>query len=270
MLLVGRKIKDINDLKDALKSEFEMKDLGPAKRILGIDIFRDRKKGILFLSQADYVQKVLKTFGMLKSKSVSTPIPSHYKLKSAKESISNAELEYMQKVPYCNVVGSLMYAMIATRPNIAYGVGLVSRFMNFPSKELWQVVKWLLRYLKGSGKLGLVYCKPENDQIELKGYCDVDFAAELDRKRSLTGYVFFIGGNVISWKSSLQHIVALSTNEAEYVGLTAIWLKGIINELKIECCSMKLYCNSQSAIHLSKNSMFHERTKHIDVRLHFV
>ena len=275
MLIIGKEIKDINDLKIALNSEFEMKDLGPAKRILGIDIYRDRKRGILSLSQADYIQKVLKTFGMLESKQVSTPIPSHYKLKSVKGSISNTELEYMKKVPYCNAVGSLMYAMIATRPDIAYGVGLVSRFMSLPSKEHWQAVKWLLRYLKGSGKLGLFYSKPRNNQIELKGYCDADFAADLDRRRSLSGYVFTIGENVISWKSSLQHIVALSTTEAEYVALTeamkeAIWLKGIINELKIECCSVRLYCDSQSAIHLSKNSMFHERTKHIDVRLHFV
>ena len=110
----------------------------------------------------------------------------------------------------------------------------------------------------------------------MKGYCDADFAADLDRRRSLTGYCFTIGRNLISWKSSLQqHIVALSTIEVKYVALTeaikeAIWLRGITNELGIMCSSMKLFCDSQNAIHLSKNSMFHKRTKHIDVRLHFV
>ena len=181
----------------------------------------------------------------------------------------------MKKVPYSNAVGSLMYAMIASRPDIAYGVGLVSRFMSCPSKEHWQAVKWLLRYIKGSLNKGLVYKKVELDQIEVKGYCDADYAADLDKRRSLTGYVFTLGGNLVSWKSTLQHVVALSTTEAEYIALTeaikeAIWIKGIINELGIKSSSVKLYCDSQSAIHLSKNTMFHERTKHIDVRLHFV
>ena len=169
----------------------------------------------------------------------------------------------------------MMYDMIATRPNIAYGVGLVSRFMSCPSKDHWQAVKWLLRYLNGSSKLGLVYGKAKNDQVKIKSFCDANFAADLDKRRSLTSYVFTLGGNVVSWKSTLQHIVALSTTEAEYVALTetikeGIWLKGITNELGISGNLVKLFCDSQSSIHLSKNTTFHERTKHIDVRLHFV
>ena len=123
--------------------------------------------------------------------------------------------------------------------------------------------------------LGLVYGKAENNQVDIKGFCDADFATDLDKRRSLIGYVFTIGGNVVSWKSTLQHIVALSTTDAEYVALTeaikeGIWLKGITHELGINGNLVKLFCDSQSAIHLSKNTMFHERTKHIDVRLHFV
>ena len=129
---------------------------------------------------------------MLEAKGVSTPIPAHYKLKSEKDSMTKAEQEYMQMVPYSNAVGSMMYAMIATRPDIAYGVGLVSRFMSNPSKTHWCVVKWLLRYLKNSTKLGLIYKKVDLDQVELNGYCDTDFAADLDRRRSLTRYCFTI------------------------------------------------------------------------------
>ena len=114
------------------------------------------------------------------------------------------------------------------------------------------------------------------EQVEIRDYCDAYFVADLDKRRSLTGYCFTLGGNLISWKSSLQHIVALSTTtEAEYVALTeaikeVIWLNGITNELGIACSLVKLLCNSQSAVHLSKNNMFPERTKHIDMRLHFV
>ena len=169
----------------------------------------------------------------------------------------------------------MMYAMIATRPDIAYGVDLVSRFMSFPSRDDWQAVKWLLRYLNGSSKLGLVYGKAKNDQVKIKSFCDANFAADLDKRRSLTGYVFTFGGNVVSWKSTLQYIVVLSTMEAEYVALTeaikqGIRLKGITNELGISGNLVKLFCDSQSAISLSKNTIFHERTKHIDVKLDFV
>ena len=125
--------------------------------------------------------------------------------------------------------------------------------------------------MKGSSKLGLEYKKEEESQIELKGYYDSDFAADLDKRRSISHYCFTVGGNTNSRKSSLQHIMALSTTEVEYVSRIegmkeVIWLKGIVNELGIKCSSVKLYCDSQSAIHLSKNLMFHERTKHIDVR----
>ena len=135
MLIICKNMAEINKLKKALKSEFEMKDLGVAERILGIDILRDRKKGILSLTQSGYVKKVLKEFGMVEAKTVSTTIPAYYKLKSAKRTLIDAELQYMRKVPYSNAVGSMMYAMIGTRPDIAYRVGLVSRFMSNPSKE---------------------------------------------------------------------------------------------------------------------------------------
>ena len=181
----------------------------------------------------------------------------------------------MKKVPYLNIVGCLMYAMVATIPDIAYGVGLASRFMSCPSKVHWQVVKWLLRYLNGSSNLGLVYGNNEADGNYIKGYCDADYATDLDKRRSITGYSFIVGGNLINWKSKFQHIVVLSTTEAEYMALTkavkeAIWLKGITTELGLKDTSVTIYYDSQSAIHLSKNTMFHERTKHIDVCLHFV
>lgn len=181
----------------------------------------------------------------------------------------------MKKVPYSNVGGSLMYAMIETRLDTAYGVSLVSRFMSKPFKKHWNVVKWLLRNLKGSMNKGLVYSSNTKGISYIEGFCDSDYTADLNKRRSLTGYVFTIGGNLVSLKSILYHIIALSTTEAEYVTLTkaikeSIWLQGITRELGMVEQVPKVYWDSQSAIHFFKNSAFHERTKHIDVRLHFV
>lgn len=183
------------------------------------------------------------------------------------------EEEYMKTIPYPNAIGSIMYSMIGSRPDLAYPVGMVSRFMSNPSKEHWKAVKWVMRYMKGTQDMCLKFEK--QDKFEIRGYCDSDYATDLDKRRSIIGFVFTAGGNTISWKSGLQRVVALSTTEAEYMALTeavkeAIWLKGLAAEMGFEQESMEVMCDSQSAIALSKNSVHHERTKHIDVRYHFI
>ena len=155
----------------------------------------------------------------------------------------------MEKVSYSNVVGSLMYATIWTRLDIAYGVSLVSRFISKPSKDHWNVVKWLLRYLKGSLNKGLVHSSNIEGSNCIEGFCDSDYTADLDKRRSLTWYAFTICENLISWKSNLQHIVAFSTIETEYVALTEaikefIWLQGITHELGMVKKVPKVYCDS--------------------------
>lgn len=112
-------------------------------------------------------------------------------------------------------------------------------------------------------------------EFEVKGYCDSDYASDLDRRRSITGYVFLVGGNTVSWRSGLQHIVALFTTEAKYMALVeatkeGLWLKGITSEFGFQQKKVEIFCDSQSALCLAQNSVFHERTKHIDVRLDFI
>ena len=157
---------------------------------------------------------------MQDSKLVNTLVLAHYKLSSVKEDLPKEEAAYMKKMPYSNVVGSLMYAMISTRPDMAYGVSLVSRFMSKPSKDHWKAVKWLMRYIRGSMSVGLVYESRKEGGSCISGYCNSDYVADLDKRRSITGHAFTVGRNLVSWKSNLQHIVALSTTEAEYVALT--------------------------------------------------
>ncbi|GJT87968.1 retrovirus-related pol polyprotein from transposon TNT 1-94 [Tanacetum coccineum] len=173
------------------------------------------------------------------------------------------------------VKSSLMYLMVCTRPDIAYAVSIVSRYLANPGKNHWEAVKWILKYLKGTADVGLVYGRDQGKHVDVDGFVDADYAKDPDKGRSITGYVFMVHGCVVSWKATLQHVVALSTTEAEYMALTeavkeSIWLKGLLIELGVNLRSVVVNCDNQSAIHLSRNAMFHERTKHINVRYHFI
>lgn len=137
MLIACKHKAEILKLKDALSSEFEMKDLGNTKRILGMDISRDRNKSVLTLFQEGYLKKIVDIFGMNQAKLVSTPIGAHFKLMFFRKDEEKQEASYMRGVPYSNAVGSIMYAMVSTRPDLAYGVGLVSRFMSKPGRVHW-------------------------------------------------------------------------------------------------------------------------------------
>jgi hypothetical protein len=171
----------------------------------------------------------------------------------------------MSRVPYPSVVGSLMYAMVCTRPDIAHVVGVVSRYMNNLGKEHWEAVKWILRYLRGTANHALCF---GGSETVLQGYVDSYMAGDKDSRRSTTWYVFTIGGTTISWISKLQKVVALSTTEVEYVvaieaSKEMIWLHRFMEELGKKQENRKLYGESESAIHLAKNSTFHSNTKHI-------
>ena len=270
MLIAAKSVAEINKIKKDLSEGFEMKDMGAASRILGIDISRNRSKGTLELSQSGYLNRVLDRFHMSEAKGVSTPMGAHFKLASV---TSEEECVDTEKVPYASAIGSIMYAMVGTRPDVAQAIGVLSRFMGNPGKVHWTPVKWLLRYLKNSSDLKLVYTQGKDLQVQ--GYSDSDYAADLDRRRSTTGYVFTVGGNTVSWKSNLQSIVALSTTEAEYVALTeavkeALWIKGLLSDMGIEQQKALVWSDSQSAISLSKNNSFHERTKHIAIKYYFI
>ncbi|KAG8501848.1 hypothetical protein CXB51_004653 [Gossypium anomalum] len=235
------------------------------------DIYMQQPEGFTVSEKEDYVC-LLKKFNMRSAKPVSTPLAAHFRLSSTLSPQSDDEIEYMSHVPYSSAVGSLMYAMVCSRPDLSYAVSAVSRYMANPSKEHWKAVQWILRYLRGTTDVCLQFGRTEDGVI---GYVDADFAGDLDRRRSLTGYVFTIGGCAISWKATLQTTVALSTTEAEYMAITeackkAIWLKGLFSELNEDLQISTVFCDSQSAIFLTKDQMFYERTKHIDVRYHFV
>ena len=168
-----------------------------------------------------------------------------------------------------------MYAMVCTRPDLAYAVSIVSRFMHNPGKAHWEAVKWIFRYLKGYPDLGLVFDQHRADPGGAVGYVDADYGGDLDRRRSLSAYIFTLCGSAISWYSSLQAIVVLSTNEAEYIAATegmkeAIWLQGLVSELGLQQDVLVILCDSQTAVHLTRNNKYHSRTKHIEIKHHFI
>ena len=138
-----------------------------------------------------------------KTKHVSTPLAPHFKLSASQCPKTEEEREYMSKVPYSNAVGSLMYAMVCTRPDISHAVGTVSRYMHNPGKEHWQAVKWILRYIQKTLDVGLIFEKDDMVGQQVVGYCDSDYDGDLDKHRSTTGYVFTLAKAPVSWKSTL-------------------------------------------------------------------
>ena len=170
VLIVGQDVSVIGNLKDLFKS-FDMEDLGPARKILGMQILCDRKDKKLWLSQENYIERVLERFNMKHVKLVSTPPSSHFKLRKTSCSSSKKEKGDIASIIYSLVVGSLMYAMVCTQPNITHTVGVVSRFMVKPRKDHWEVVKWIFKYLRGSSKLFLTF---GDSKLVLKGYVDAN------------------------------------------------------------------------------------------------
>ncbi|GJX88498.1 retrovirus-related pol polyprotein from transposon TNT 1-94 [Tanacetum coccineum] len=275
MLIACKSKAEIGSTKSLLKKEFDMKELGEAKKILGMEIVRDQSRKILRVSQSGYVSKILNNFRIDNGKSVKMPLGGHFKLSLKDCPVRDCDVERMSKVPYANAVGSLMYLMVCTRPDIAYAVSVVSRYLANPGKNHWEAVKWILKYLRGTANVGLVYGTDRGNHVDVTGFVDSDYAKDPDKGRSITGYAFLVQGCVVSWKAMLQHVVALSTTEAEYMAFTgavkkSIWLRGLLEELGVELNTVAVNCDNQGAIHLSWNHVFHEWTKHINVRYHFI
>ncbi|KAE8664067.1 hypothetical protein F3Y22_tig00112857pilonHSYRG00227 [Hibiscus syriacus] len=174
------------------------------------------KVGDLLLSQAEYINKVLSRFNMQDAKPVSTPLGVHFRLSEEQSPKTEEERAQMVKVMYASAIGSLIYDMVCTRPDIAQAVGAVSRYMNNPGKVHWKAVKWILRYLRGTTNKALCF---KGGDTTLTGYVDADLAENVNIRMSTTGYVYTLGGTAVSWVSQLHKIVSLSTTEAEYVAV---------------------------------------------------
>ncbi|KAJ4781946.1 polyprotein [Rhynchospora pubera] len=266
LIFTGNSGEMIEEFKKAMMREFEMTDLGLMSYFLGLEI-KQSDDGI-FISQEAYAKEVLKRFNMANCNPVSTPVECGVKLsRHDKGNVIDATL-------YKSLVGSLRY-LTCTRPDILYAVGLVSRFMEEPRTTHWKAIKRILRYIQGTLSLGLFYDSSAND-FGVCGYSDSDWGGDTDDRKSTSGFVFYVGNTAFTWLSKKQPIVTLSTCEAEYVAAAtcvchAIWLRQLLKEMNFaQEDATQIYLDSKSAIELAKNPVHHERSKHIDVRYHFI
>ena len=245
-----------------------MKDLGEASYILGMRIYRDRSKRLLGLSQSMYIDTVLKRFSMENSKKGYLPIGHGIQLSKKDCATTPEERERMSRIPYASAVGSIMYAMTCTRPDVAYSLGVVSRYQSDPGEAHWRVVKTILKYLRNTRDQWLIY---EDSDLKLVGYTDSSFQSDRDDSKSVSGFVFTLNGGAICWKSSKQATVADSVCEAEDIAASdaakeAVWLQKFLGELGVAPSldgPIPVYCDSTGAIAQAREPKSHQRTKHI-------
>ncbi|KAM1091216.1 hypothetical protein ACFX2J_018527 [Malus domestica] len=264
LIVIGDSDAEIQSLKLALRNKFAIKDLGRLKYFLGIELATSQQG--LFLNQRKYILDLLKESNLMDCKPARTPLDSKLQLTTHSEVLSNV-------TKYQRLVGKLIYLTI-TRPNISYAVSIVSQFMHAPTSVHMQIVKRILRYLKASVGRGILMTK--NDSTAIMGYTDADWAGHsLDRK-STTGFCTFVGGNLVTWRSKKQSVVARSSAEAEYRAMAStacelIWLKSLLFDLGFHSKEpISMFCDNQAAMHIASNPVFHKRTKHIEVDCHYV
>ena len=203
------------------------------------------------------------------------PTESHLKLSLDDALKTEEEKHYTSMIPYSNAVGSLMFVIVCTRPDLAYSVSMVHWYMSDLGKVQWQVIKKLLRYLRGTSRLILFYENGSAKYGVVKGFVNSNFDGDVDKRKSLIVCVFTARGSTISWKANLWSIVVLFSTKAEYIAeievvKKVLWLQGIIKKLRINQKDVVIHCNNQSALNLMKNHIYHERTKQINAWMNFI
>lgn len=268
-LLASSSVVSLNKILSEFKKEFSI-TVGDASYFVGLQIQRNRVNKTMFVNQSMYLEQTLEKYGMNESKPMCVPADHNVKLQSA-----DPECKRECVAPYREAIGSLMFMAIVSRPDIAYSVNLLSKYLNNFDVNHWNAVKRVLAYLSGSRDVGLMY-RQTGDESPVVGYSDADFASDVDTRRSTTGYVFCMSGGPVTWSSQRQKLVTLSTTESEYVAAAAAakevcWLRKLLSGIGYRCDKRTvLYVDNQSAIKLVKNPQFHKRTKHIDIRYHFI
>ena len=272
ILLATNDLGLLHQTKKYLSQNFEMKDMGEATYVIGIEIFRDRSQGLLGLSQKTYINKILERFNMEKCSAGVVPIQKGDKFNAMQCPKNELERQKMRNIPYAYVVGSLMYAQTCTRPDISFAVGMLGRYQSNPGLDHWKAAKKILRYLQGTKNHMLTYKR--SDHLKVIGYSDSDFAGCVDTTKSIFGYLFLLAEGAISWKSAKQSVIAASTMEAEFVAcfeatIHGLWLRNFISGLRIVdsiARPLKIYCDNSAAVFFSKNDKYSKGAKHMEIK----
>jgi len=265
MIIAGDDKIEKQTLRERLAAQFEMKDLGKLKYILGIEVVYSRQG--IFISQRKYIFDLLKETGKLGGKTTRVLIEKNHRIGNDEE---NPKVE---KTQYQRLVEKLIY-LSHSRPNIAYAVSVASQFMHNPRERHLQAVNRIIQYLKASPGKGLLFKKGEN--LSMKVYMDADYAGSIVDRRSTIGYCMFLGGNLETWRSKKQNVVAISSAKAEFKVMAQgvcelLWMKIILDDLKIKYeAPMSLASDNTSAINIAHNPVQHDRTKHVEIDRHFI
>ena len=255
-----------------------MEDRGDVEYILGIQVIRDRKERTLTIKQTQYAKDVVKRFKMHNSKCrLKVPIHPNTKFNSDDCPQTQADIDFMKRVPYRSAIGSLMYLATCTRPDISYAVSMCASFMHNPGQVHWDAVKNILAYVNSTQDRGITYgsreCSQEMTDL-VYAYVDADHAGDTDNRRSRTGYVMMLHGGAVSWKTRLQDRTSMSSTEAEYYAASegfgeAKWFRMLLAEIGVQLINPTVILeDNKSCINLSENPVYQYRTKQIETRHH--
>ena len=269
LIVIASTAGDIAHVKEILAAKFKMKDMGILHYCLGITNDHNDSQQCLWLHQKQYISNILMKYKITEPKIAPTPIDPNVRLQKDDKYSKRVDI-----VQYQSIVGNLLYAAIATRPVIAHSVGVVSKFSSSPTEAHLTAAKWILRYLKGTASRAVKYQKSDNGT--LIGYSDADWVGDPEGRYSMTGNLFLMTQGPISLLSKKQSIVALFTSEAEHVTIStvtqeAVWLRRLLMDLKALPEGPTIIMeNNQGAVAFDRNPIIHTRTKHINIRYHYV
>jgi len=268
--VMGKDIQAILDFKTQISQTFPMTDEGECSWYLGMHV--EQKPGEIRIHQKQYIDQIVAKYGFTQAVSARTPLDKDIKLTKQDGYVAHPKF----RTHYQSKVGSLNFASNQTRPDIAFATGYVARYASNPNQIHMDSVDRIFTYLKNDPGKGIVYSGKHG--LQLRGFVDSDFAGCEDSRRSTTGWVFTLAGGPVSWSSQRQKTVATSTMDAEYIAGSeatkeAVWIRNFINDLRIpgvHIDTVPLYIDNNSALKLTRNPEFHNRSKHIDVKHHFI
>ena len=267
LIICGPDNSKLAKFNQQMSKTFSMTDLGLLSYYLGMEV--RQKPGEITICQRAYAAKIVEQCGMTGCNPVDTPMEQNSKLLPGRPDLARDVTKFR------SLVGSLRY-LVNTRPDIAFSVGMVSRFMESPTTEHWAALKRIVRYIAGTAEYRCTYVSNSFSNLKLLGFSDSDHAGDHEKRKSTSGDVFFLNGNVVTWTSQKQRVVSLSSCEAEYIAAASaacqgVWLTRLIADLTGEKMQkFRLLMDSRSALELSKNPLYHERSKHIDTRYHYI